>query len=108
MAKVLMFHRVLPEKQITQPNAYSTFGTLISQEYFEKVLSLLTENGFQFVTVSELSKYNDTAKLVALTFDDGFEPAASQEMLDTLKEKQVKGFEKTHLKILNPKSISMG
>ncbi len=72
MAKVLMFHRVLPEKQITQPNAYSTFGTLISQEYFEKVLSLLTENGFQFVTVSELSKYNDTAKLVALTFDDGY------------------------------------
>lgn len=72
MAKVLMFHRVLPERQITQPNAYSTFGTLISQEYFEVVLSLLTDNGFQFVTVSEIAQHSDTDKLVALTFDDGY------------------------------------
>ena len=72
MAKVLMFHRVLPEEQITYPNAYSTFGTLISQEYFETVLSCLTDNGFQFVTVSELTKRNNTDKLVALTFDDGY------------------------------------
>ena len=72
MAKVLMFHRVLPEKQITYPNAYSTFGTLISQEYFENVLSCLSDNGFEFVTVSELTKRNKTDKLVALTFDDGY------------------------------------
>ncbi|MFW6352397.1 MAG: polysaccharide deacetylase family protein [Bacteroidota bacterium] len=72
MAKVLMFHRVLPEEHITYPNAYSTFGTLISQEYFETVLSCLTDNGFQFVTVSELTKRNNTDKLVALTFDDGY------------------------------------
>jgi len=70
MAKVLMFHRVLPEKQITQPNAYSTFGTLISQEYFEVVLSLLTDNDFQFVTISGITQHSDTDKLVALTFDD--------------------------------------
>lgn len=67
-----MFHRVLPAKQITQPNAYSTFGTLISQEYFETVLSYLTDNGFQFVTISELTKRKNTDKLVALTFDDGY------------------------------------
>lgn len=72
MAKVLMFHRVLPEKQITHPNAYSTFGTLISQEYFENALSCLADNGFEFVTVSELTKRNKTNKLVALTFDDGY------------------------------------
>lgn len=72
MDKVLMFHRVLPEKQITYPNAYSTFGTLISQEYFENVLSCLTDNDFEFVTVSELTKRNKTDKLVALTFDDGY------------------------------------
>jgi peptidoglycan/xylan/chitin deacetylase (PgdA/CDA1 family) len=72
MAKVLMFHRVSPEMQIRQPNAYSTFGTLISQEYFEVVLSLLTDNGFQFVTVSEITQRSDTEKLVALTFDDGY------------------------------------
>jgi len=72
MAKVLMFHRVLPEKQITYPNAYSTFGTLISQEFFENVLSCLSDNGFQFVTVSELTRRISTDKLVALTFDDGY------------------------------------
>lgn len=67
-----MFHRVLPEKQITQPNAYSNFGTLISQEYFEAVLSFLIDNGFEFVTVSELTRQSSTDKLVALTFDDGY------------------------------------
>ena len=72
MAKVLMFHRVLPEKKITQPNAYSTFGTLISQEYFESVLSFLIDNGFEFATVSELTRQSSTDRLVALTFDDGY------------------------------------
>ena len=72
MAEVLMFHRVLPEKLITQPNAYTTFGTLISQEYFEMVLSLLTDNNFQFVTISEISKGNNNEKQIALTFDDGY------------------------------------
>jgi peptidoglycan/xylan/chitin deacetylase (PgdA/CDA1 family) len=72
MDKVLMFHRVLPEKQITYPNAYSTFGTLISQEYFENVLLCLSDNGFQFVPVSELTRRSSTDKLVALTFDDGY------------------------------------
>lgn len=67
-----MFHRILPEKQITKPNAYSTFGTLISQEYFEAVLLCLADNGFQFVTVSELKQQSDTDKRVALTFDDGY------------------------------------
>lgn len=72
MAKVLMFHRVLPDKLITQPNAYSTFGTLITQEYLETILYCLTDNGFQFVTVSELKQHNCKDKLVALTFDDGY------------------------------------
>jgi len=72
MVRVLMLHRILPEKLITKPNAYSTFGTLISQEYFEFFLSCLTDNGFQFVTVSEITQHNDTDKLVALTFDDGY------------------------------------
>ena len=72
MAKVLMFHRVLPDKLIKQPNAYSTFGTLITQEYFEAVLSCLANNGFQFVTVSDLTLHRETDKLVALTFDDGY------------------------------------
>lgn len=72
MAKVLMFHRVLPEKQIIQPNAYSSFGTLISQEYFENILACLVDAGFKFVKISELAQRNSTGKYVALTFDDGY------------------------------------
>lgn len=72
MPKVLMFHRVLPEKQIEHPNAYFTYGTLISQEYFENILSCLIDNSFEFVTISELEKGNKTNKLIALTFDDGY------------------------------------
>jgi len=72
MAKVLMFHRVLPDKLITQPNSYSTFGSLISQEYLEKVLSYLIDHSFEFVTICELTQHTNTDKLVALTFDDGY------------------------------------
>ncbi len=67
-----MFHRILPEKLISQPNAYSTFGTLISQEYFEKVLTFLTDNNFEFKTISELTNKNNSKKSIALTFDDGY------------------------------------
>lgn len=67
-----MFHRILPEKLISQPNAYSTFGTLISQEYFETVLTFLTDNNFEFKTISELTNKNNLKKSIALTFDDGY------------------------------------
>ena len=72
MAKVLMFHRVLPDKLISQPNAYSSFGTLISLEYFEHVIKLLKSESYEFVTISQLVKNENNEKLVALTFDDGY------------------------------------
>jgi len=72
MAKVLMFHRVLPQKLITSPNAYSDFGTLISQEYLEQILLWLSENNYKFVNISELENQIDEEKVVALTFDDGY------------------------------------
>jgi peptidoglycan/xylan/chitin deacetylase (PgdA/CDA1 family) len=72
MAKILMFHRVLPEKLIKEPNAYATFGTLISQEYFEEVLTYLVDNKFEFVNISDIQKRKNNKKLVALTFDDGY------------------------------------
>lgn len=72
MAKVLMFHRVLPEKLIRKPNAYTDFGTLISQEYLIEILKWLTHNEYEFIKISELVNYVDNDKLVALTFDDGY------------------------------------
>lgn len=76
MSKVLMFHRVLPQHLIKSPNAYSDFGTLISQEYFKEVLEIIVDNDFEFVTISKLTELNsrqvNTDKFVALTFDDGY------------------------------------
>lgn len=72
MAKVLMFHRVLPEKLITTPNSYTEFGTLISLEYLIKILQWLSDNNFKFIKVSDLVNYTDSDKVVALTFDDGY------------------------------------
>lgn len=72
MSKVLMFHRVLPEVEILKPNAYSDFGTLISQEYLDILLSRLKAQGFQFATISELTMNLNEKRLIALTFDDGY------------------------------------
>ena len=72
MLKVLMLHRILPAKRIAAPNAYATFGTLISQEYFEQVLTRIIDLGFTFINITEGIKQTKTDKLIALTFDDGY------------------------------------
>ncbi len=70
--QVLMFHRVLPEILITKTNAYSLVGSLISQEFFEQVLSFLQSEGYKFTTISRLSELPSSEKYIALTFDDGY------------------------------------
>jgi len=72
MAKVLMFHRVLPKKLIGRPNAYTDFGTLISQEYLTKIVQWLSGNDYKFLKISDIINYNAKDKAVALTFDDGY------------------------------------
>ena len=71
-----MFHRVVPQRLIQKPDAYYSFGTLISQEYFENLLQFIVENGFQFVTISELKNLigsnRNLDNVIALTFDDGY------------------------------------
>lgn len=67
-----MFHRVLPQNLISEPNAYITYGTLISQDYLQEVLSLIISFGFQFAKVSELATKSEEKNLIALTFDDGY------------------------------------
>lgn len=74
MSKVLMFHRVLPRHLISEMSAYATFGTLISQEFFEKILQLIEDHCFKTKTVSEIAAQpdRDEDKSIALTFDDGY------------------------------------
>jgi len=76
MYKVLMFHRILPKIKIPKKCAYSDFGTLISQEYFEEILQLILNLNIEVVTISELTELinhkKDIHNYIALTFDDGY------------------------------------
>lgn len=76
MNKVLMFHRVLPQKLILQNNSYSEFGTLISIEYFDEILKFIISKNIEVVTITELTirlqNEQGIKNHVALTFDDGY------------------------------------
>lgn len=67
-----MFHRVLPEGLIKEPDAYCSFGTLVSLEFFELILAILKKNDFEFVNVSEIGAKKYKKRTIALTFDDGY------------------------------------
>ena len=69
---VLAFHRILPEKLISKTSGYYAKKVLISQEYFERVISYLHSEGYKFKTVTDLINNPDNEKNVALTFDDGY------------------------------------
>jgi peptidoglycan/xylan/chitin deacetylase (PgdA/CDA1 family) len=77
MAKILLFHRVLPKKSILEQQAYSTFGTVISEDYFGEILHYLMQSNYQFAAVSQLTTEvlagHDVSKIICLTFDDGYE-----------------------------------
>ncbi len=47
-------------------------GLRVSEQMFEKHLKYFTDNDWKFIKMSELNKYNDDAKVVAITFDDGY------------------------------------
>ncbi len=68
--RILMYH------MISAPIKKAKFNSLrVSPEMFEKQLRYLTDNGWQFFTMSELVSNKDQLpeKSIALTFDDGYE-----------------------------------
>lgn len=71
MIEILMFHRVLPKKEINTFDAYFMRGTLISQERLENVILRYLKDGFIFKTILTLEE-NSNSKQVVLTFDDGY------------------------------------
>lgn len=73
MMRVLMFHRVLPESEISSLDAYWLRGTLISTDYLQAVIRRFDQNGFEFLTLKEAVERTDRARIVVCTFDDGYE-----------------------------------
>ena len=65
--RILMYHMVeAPELPLEKPNL------AVSPKEFEKQIKWLKENGWQFVTISELLRKKDQSKTIAITFDDGY------------------------------------
>lgn len=67
-ARVLMYHMV------KKPTPGAKFnGLRVSPDLFERQVRWLSESGWRFVTMSELIDQPPSDKVVAITFDDGFE-----------------------------------
>lgn len=67
-ARILMYHMV------KEPTSGAKFnGLRVSPDLFERQIRWLSQNDWHFVTMSELVDQPPSDKLVAITFDDGFE-----------------------------------
>ncbi|MBV1872738.1 MAG: polysaccharide deacetylase family protein [Gammaproteobacteria bacterium] len=66
--RVLMYHMV------SDPVPGAKFnGLRVSPDIFERQVRWLKDNDWRFVTMSELVRHKPSDKVVAITFDDGFE-----------------------------------
>lgn len=96
--RALMFHRVLPQVNISSPNAYWDRGTLVSLDKFRAVLDALEQEGIEAVTLRgwrELSA-DDRSNKCILTFDDGY-----QDILDhVFPELQARGLKGVFFPVL--------
>jgi peptidoglycan/xylan/chitin deacetylase (PgdA/CDA1 family) len=71
MIEILMFHRVVPKKQINNSDAYFIRGTLVSKERLESILFRYLKEEYTFKTIEKLD-FNSEENQVSLTFDDGY------------------------------------
>jgi len=65
--RIMMYHMIAEQLPHGQKS-----GLRVSQEMFEKHLDYFSTNDWTFIKMSELSKYKDKEKVVAITFDDGY------------------------------------
>lgn len=65
--RIMMYHMISDQVADSKKS-----GLRVSEQMFEKHLKYFTDNDWKFIKMSELNKYNDDAKVVAITFDDGY------------------------------------
>ena len=66
--RIMMYHMIAEH-----PSHKKKTGLRVSPLMFEKQLKWFSDNGWSFIKMSELSKYENSEKIVAITFDDGYE-----------------------------------
>jgi len=65
--RIMMYHMIADQL----PNEKKS-GLRVSPEMFEKHLEYFSDNGWRFIKMSELDKFKNDSKIVAITFDDGY------------------------------------
>ena len=65
--RIMMYHMIAEQL----PNEKKS-GLRVSPEMFEKHLEYFSDNGWRFIKMSELDKFKNDTKVVAITFDDGY------------------------------------
>ena len=65
--RIMMYHMI--SDQIVDSKKS---GLRVSEQMFEKHLKYFVENNWKFIKMSDLNKYADDEKVVAITFDDGY------------------------------------
>ena len=65
--RIMMYHMI--SNQII---GSKKSGLRVSEEMFEKHLRYFVKNNWKFIKMSDLNKYADDEKVVAITFDDGY------------------------------------
>ena len=65
--RIMMYHMISDQLPGSKKS-----GLRVSPAMFEKHLQYFYDNGWKFIKMSELKNYENTEKVVALTFDDGY------------------------------------
>ena len=65
--RIMMYHMISD-----QPTNSKKSGLRVSPNMFEKHLEYFSNNGWTFIKMSEIEEYDNSEKVVAITFDDGY------------------------------------
>ena len=65
--RIMMYHMISDQRANSKKS-----GLRVSPNMFEKHLEYFSNNGWTFIKMSEIEEYDNSEKVVAITFDDGY------------------------------------